>query len=126
MEAACRSLQHLSQLSISQIVGRGGGRIRPIGDACEELTCVLRLPVGPLGTAPKDFRNLYLVAGAVVEPTMFIMLVEKRAFHGAALAVSSVMSQIVGAVTDTPHPPVLPAWKKWTSAVQGCPAGMNP
>ncbi|MCI2420235.1 hypothetical protein MOQ72_22585 [Saccharopolyspora sp. K220] len=57
---------------------------------------------------------------------MFIKLVEKRAFHEAALAVSSVMNQVVGAVTHTPHHPVLPAWEKWTSAVQGDPAEKNP
>jgi hypothetical protein len=65
-----------------------------IGDACEELTRTLRLPVRPLGTAPEDFRNLHLVAGAEVEPTMFIKLVEKRAFHEAAFAVSPVFPQI--------------------------------
>lgn len=66
----------------------------PLDEACEELARVLRLPVRPLGTALKDFRNVHLVAGAEAEPTMFIKLVEKRAFHEAALTASSILCQI--------------------------------
>ncbi|MGW1677063.1 hypothetical protein [Saccharopolyspora sp. NPDC002376] len=57
---------------------------------------------------------------------MFIELVEKRAFHEAALAVSSVMSQIVGAVTEAPRHPVLPPERNGFQHFKGDPAEMNP